>query len=101
MNFGFDRNHMRHKYLDLMRLKIPFVAPWYHQYVQVNGEDFSHRLKQLVTYGDQWKGVRPGRWSTSATTQKSQASFAKAKLNCKQGVQFELHLDYIVSQVDN
>ena len=31
VNFGLTANHMRHKYLDLMRLKIPFVALWCHQ----------------------------------------------------------------------
>ncbi len=43
------------------------------------------------------------RWSDRPLQpRKAKASFAKAKLNCqKQGVRSPIHLDYIVSQVDN
>ena len=73
-------------------------------YVQVNGEDFGKVVeKQLVTYGDQWKGVSLADGQTSLyNPEKAKASFAKAKAELqKQGVQFPIHLDYIVSQVDN
>ena len=72
-------------------------------YVQVNGEDFGKVVeKQLVTYGDQWKGVSLADGQTSFTTQKKPKLHLKAKAELqKQGVQFPIHLDYIVSQVDN
>ncbi|MCG4878162.1 peptide ABC transporter substrate-binding protein, partial [Eggerthella lenta] len=50
-------------------------------YVQVNGEDFGKVVeKQLVTYGDQWKGVSLDDGQTSLySPEKAKASFAKAK----------------------
>ena len=49
------------------------------------------------------EGCEPGRWSNKPLQpRKAKASFAKAKAELqKQGVQFPIHLDYIVSQVDN
>ena len=56
--------------------------------------------KQLVTYGDQWKGVSLDDGQTSLySPEKAKASFAKAKAELqKQGVQFPIHLDYIVNE---
>ena len=105
VNFGFDRKSYAAQVsgADVAEntLRSTLVPP---TYVQVNGEDFGKVVeKQLVTYGDQWKGVSLADGQTSLySPEKAKASFAKAKAELqKQGVQFPIHLDYIVSQVDN
>lgn len=105
VNFGFDRKSYAAQVSGSdaaeNTLRSTLVPP---TYVQVNGEDFGKVVeKQLVTYGDQWKGVSLADGQTSLyNSEKAKASFAKAKAELqKQGVQFPIHLDYIVSQVDN
>lgn len=105
VNFGFDRKSYAAQVSGSdaaeNTLRSTLVPP---TYVQVNGEDFGKVVeKQLVTYGDQWKGVSLADGQTSLyNPEKAKASFAKAKAELqKQGVQFPIHLDYIVSQVDN
>ena len=105
VNFGFDRKSYAAQVSGSdaaeNTLRSTLVPP---TYVQVNGEDFGKVVeKQLVTYGDQWKGVSLEDGQTSLyNPEKAKASFAKAKAELqKQGVQFPIHLDYIVSQVDN
>ena len=105
VNFGFDRKSYAAQVSGSdaaeNTLRSTLVPP---TYVQVNGEDFGKVVeKQLVTYGDQWKGVSLDDGQTSLyNPEKAKASFAKAKAELqKQGVQFPIHLDYIVSQVDN
>lgn len=105
VNFGFDRKSYAAQVSGSdaaeNTLRSSLVPP---TYVQVNGEDFGKVVeKQLVTYGDQWKGVSLADGQTSLyNPEKAKASFAKAKAELqKQGVQFPIHLDYIVSQVDN
>lgn len=105
VNFGFDRKSYAAQVSGAdaaeNTLRSTLVPP---TYVQVNGEDFGKVVeKQLVTYGDQWKGVSLDDGQTSLySPEKAKASFAKAKAELqKQGVQFPIHLDYIVSQVDN
>lgn len=105
VNFGFDRKSYAAQVSGSdaaeNTLRSTLVPP---TYVQVNGEDFGKVVeKQLVTYGDQWKGVSLDDGQTSLySPEKAKASFAKAKAELqKQGVQFPIHLDYIVSQVDN
>lgn len=73
-------------------------------FVQVNGEEFGKVVeKQLVTYGDEWKDVNLDDAQTTLYNQeKAKAEFAKAKEQLqKEGVQFPIHLDYVVSQTDN
>ncbi|MFQ7323491.1 MAG: peptide ABC transporter substrate-binding protein [Streptococcus sp.] len=73
-------------------------------FVQVNGEEFGKVVeKQLVTYGDEWKDVNlDDAQSTLYNQEKAKAEFAKAKEQLqKEGVQFPIHLDYVVSQTDN
>lgn len=105
VNFAFDRKSYAAQVSGSdaaeKTLRSTLVPP---TYVQVNGEDFGKVVeKQLVTYGDQWKGVSLADGQTSLySPEKAKASFAKAKAELqKQGVQFPIHLDYIVSQVDN
>ena len=105
VNFAFDRKSYAAQVSGSdaaeKTLRSTLVPP---TYVQVNGEDFGKVVeKQLVTYGDQWKGVNLDDGQTSLySPEKAKASFAKAKAELqKQGVQFPIHLDYIVSQVDN
>ena len=105
VNFAFDRKSYAAQVSGSdaaeKTLRSTLVPP---TYVQVNGEDFGKVVeKQLVTYGDQWKGVSLDDGQTSLyNPEKAKASFAKAKAELqKQGVQFPIHLDYIVSQVDN
>ena len=105
VNFAFDRKSYAAQVSGSdaaeKTLRSTLVPP---TYVQINGEDFGKVVeKQLVTYGDQWKGVSLADGQTSLyNPEKAKASFAKAKAELqKQGVQFPIHLDYIVSQVDN
>ena len=105
VNFGFDRKSYAAQVSGSdaaeKTLRSTLVPP---TYVQINGEDFGKAVeKQLVTYGDQWKGVSLEDGQTSLyNPEKAKASFAKAKAELqKQGVQFPIHLDYIVSQVDS
>ena len=73
-------------------------------FVQVNGEEFGKVVeKQLVTYGDEWKDVNLDDAQTTLYNQeKAKTEFAKAKEQLqKEGVQFPIHLDYVVSQTDN
>ena len=73
-------------------------------FVQVNGEEFGKVVeKQLVTYGDEWKDVNLDDAQTTLYNQeKAKAEFAKAKEQLqKEGVEFPIHLDYVVSQTDN
>ncbi|MBS5754223.1 MAG: peptide ABC transporter substrate-binding protein [Streptococcus parasanguinis] len=105
VNFGFDRKSYAAQVSGSdaaeKTLRSTLVPP---TYVQINGEDFGKAVeKQLVTYGDQWKGVNLDDGQTSLyNPEKAKASFAKAKAELqKQGVQFPIHLDYIVSQVDS
>ena len=105
VNFAFDRKSYAAQVsgsdASEKTLRSTLVPP---TYVQINGEDFGKVVeKQLVTYGDQWKGVSLADGQTSLyNPEKAKASFAKAKAELqKQGVQFPIHLDYIVSQVDN
>ena len=105
VNFAFDRKSYAAQVSGAdaaeNTLRSTLVPP---TYVQINGEDFGKVVeKQLVTYGDQWKGVNLDDGQTSLySPEKAKASFAKAKAELqKQGVQFPIHLDYIVSQVDN
>ena len=73
-------------------------------FVQVNGEEFGKVVeKQLVSYGDEWKDVNLDDAQTTLYNQeKAKAEFAKAKEQLqKEGVEFPIHLDYVVSQTDN
>ena len=73
-------------------------------FVQVNGEEFGKVVeKQLVSYGDEWKDTNlDDAQTTLYNAEKAKAEFAKAKEQLqKQGVQFPIHLDYVVSQTDN
>ena len=73
-------------------------------FVQVNGEEFGKVVeKQLVTYGDEWKDVNLDDAQTTLYNQeKAKTEFAKAKEQLqKEGVEFPIHLDYVVSQTDN
>ena len=102
MNFGFDRKSYAAQVSGSdaaeNTLRSTLVPP---TYVQVNGEDFGKVVeKQLVTYGDQWKGVSLADGQTSLyNPEKAKASFAKAKAELqKQGVQFPIHIDVPVAQ---
>ena len=102
VNFGFDRKSYAAQVSGAdaaeNTLRSTLVPP---TYVQVNGEDFGKVVeKQLVTYGDQWKGVSLDDGQTSLySPEKAKASFAKAKAELqKQGVQFPIHLDMPVDQ---
>ena len=93
VNFGFDRKSYAAQVSGSdaaeNTLRSTLVPP---TYVQVNGEDFGKVVeKQLVTYGDQWKGVSLDDGQTSLySPEKAKASFAKAKAELqKQGVQFQ------------
>ena len=73
-------------------------------FVQVNGEEFGKVVeKQLVSYGDEWKDTNlDDAQTTLYNAEKAKVEFAKAKEQLqKQGVQFPIHLDYVVSQTDN
>ena len=73
-------------------------------FVQVNGEEFGKVVeKQLVTYGDEWKDVNLDDAQTTLYNQeKAKTEFAKAKEQLqKEGIEFPIHLDYVVSQTDN
>ena len=73
-------------------------------FVQVNGEEFGKVVeKQLVSYGDEWKDTNlDDAQTTLYNAEKAKVEFAKAKeQHQKQGVQFPIHLDYVVSQTDN
>ena len=73
-------------------------------FVQVNGEEFGKVVeKQLVTYGDEWKDVNLDDAQTTLYNQeKAKTEIAKAKEQLqKEGVEFPIHLDYVVSQTDN
>ena len=73
-------------------------------FVQVNGEEFGKVVeKQLVTYGDEWKDINLDDAQTTLYNQeKAKTEFAKAKEQLqKEGVEFPIHLDYVVSQTDN
>ena len=56
-----------------------------------------------MTYGDEWKDVNLDDAQTTLYNQeKAKAEFAKAKEQLqKEGVEFPIHLDYVVSQTDN
>ena len=79
-------NHMRHKYLDLMRLKIPFVVPWCHQPMSKSMEKIL--VKSLK---NNWlpMGINGRVWAwpmvkLAFTTQKKpKLHLRKPKLNCK------------------
>ncbi len=79
-------NHMRHKSLDSMRLKIPFVAPCaINLWCPSRRRRFGRVVeKQLVTYGDHRKGVS---WQmvkqARIAPEKSRLHLRKPKLNCK------------------
>ena len=73
-------------------------------FVQVNGEEFGKVVeKQLVSYGDEWKDTNlDDAQTTLYNAEKAKVEFEKAKEQLqKQGVQFPIHLDYVVSQTDN
>ena len=105
VNFAFDREAYAAQTsgadVATKILRNTLVPP---TFVQVNGEEFGKVVeKQLVTYGDEWKDVNLDDAQTTLYNQeKAKAEFAKAKEQLqKEGVQFPIHLDYVVSQTDN
>ena len=86
MNFAFDRKSYAAQVSGSdaaeNTLRSTLVPP---TYVQVNGEDFGKVVeKQLVTYGDQWKGVSLADGQTSLyNPEKPKLHLRKPKLNCK------------------
>ena len=72
-------------------------------FVQSGGKNFGDiAQKELVNYGDQWKGVElvDGK-DTIYNPDKAKASFEKAKKELEaQGVTFPIHLDVPVEQTD-
>ena len=79
-------NHMRHKYLDLMRLKIPFVALWCHQLMSKSMEKILVRSLK-----NNWlpMGINGRVWIWTMVKQaftiqkKPKLHLRKPKLNCK------------------
>lgn len=105
VNFAFDREAYAAQTLGADAatkiLRNTLVPP---TFVQVNGEEFGKVVeKQLVTYGDEWKDVNLDDAQTTLYNQeKAKTEFAKAKEQLqKEGVEFPIHLDYVVSQTDN
>ena len=77
VNFGFDRKSYAAQVSGSdaaeNTLRSTLVPP---TYVQVNGEDFGKVVeKQLVTYGDQWKGVSLADGQTSLYNPEKSQSF--------------------------
>ena len=105
VNFAFDREAYAAQTSGAdaatKSLRNTLVPP---TFVQVNGEEFGKVVeKQLVTYGDEWKDVNLDDAQTTLYNQeKAKTEFAKAKEQLqKEGVEFPIHLDYVVSQTDN
>ena len=105
VNFAFDREAYAAQTSGadaaIKILRNTLVPP---TFVQVNGEEFGKVVeKQLVTYGDEWKDVNLDDAQTTLYNQeKAKTEFAKAKEQLqKEGVEFPIHLDYVVSQTDN
>lgn len=105
VNFAFDREAYAAQTsgadVATKILRNTLVPP---TFVQVNGEEFGKVVeKQLVTYGDEWKDVNLDDAQTTLYNQeKAKTEFAKAKEQLqKEGVEFPIHLDYVVSQTDN
>jgi len=73
-------------------------------FVQANGKDFGTLVEEkLAATGDEWKGVSFADAQDSLhNADKAKAELAKAKSELQsQGVQFPIHIDYVVDQSSN
>lgn len=105
LNFALDRTsysaQSNGKEAATKTLRSLLVPP---TFVQANGKDFGTLVEQkLATAGDEWKGVSFADAQDSLhNTDKAKAEFEKAKAALQsQGVQFPIHIDYVVDQSSN
>lgn len=105
LNFALDRTsysaQSNGKEAATKTLRSLLVPP---TFVQANGKDFGTLVEQkLATAGDEWKGVSFADAQDSLhNTDKAKAEFEKAKVALQsQGVQFPIHIDYVVDQSSN
>lgn len=105
LNFALDRTsysaQSNGKEAATKTLRSLLVPP---TFVQANGKDFGTLVEQkLATAGDEWKGVSFADAQGSLhNTDKAKAEFEKAKAALQsQGVQFPIHIDYVVDQSSN
>lgn len=105
LNFALDRTsysaQSNGKEAATKTLRSLLVPP---TFVQANGKDFGTLVEQkLATAGDEWKGVSFADAQDSLhNTDKAKAEFEKAKAALQsQGVQFPIHIDYVVAQSSN
>lgn len=105
LNFALDRTsysaQSNGKEAATKTLRSLLVPP---TFVQANGKDFGTLVEQkLATAGDEWKGVSFADAQDSLhNTDKAKAEFEKAKTALQsQGVQFPIHIDYVVDQSSN
>lgn len=105
MNFALDRTsysaQSNGKEAATKTLRSLLVPP---TFVQANGKDFGTLVEQkLATAGDEWKGVSFADAQDSLhNTDKAKAELEKAKAALQsQGVQFPIHIDYVVDQSSN
>lgn len=105
LNFALDRTsysaQSNGKEAATKTLRSLLVPP---TFVQANGKDFGTLVEQkLATAGDEWKGVSFADAQDSLhNTDKAKAEFEKAKAALQsQGVQFPIHIDYVVNQSSN
>lgn len=105
LNFALDRTsysaQSNGKEAATKTLRSLLVPP---TFVQANGKDFGTLVEQkLATAGDEWKGVSFADAQDSLhNTDKAKAELEKAKVALQsQGVQFPIHIDYVVDQSSN
>ena len=105
LNFALDRTsysaQSNGKEAAAKTLRSLLVPP---TFVQANGKDFGTLVEQkLATAGDEWKGVSFADAQDSLhNTEKAKAELEKAKAALQsQGVQFPIHIDYVVDQSSN
>lgn len=105
LNFALDRTsysaQSNGKEAATKTLRSLLVPP---TFVQANGKDFGTLVEEkLATAGDEWKGVSFADAQDSLhNTDKAKAEFEKAKTALQsQGVQFPIHIDYVVDQSSN
>lgn len=105
LNFALDRTsysaQSNGKEAATKTLRSLLVPP---TFVQANGKDFGTLVEQkLATAGDEWKGVSFADAQDSLhNTDKAKAELEKAKAALQsQGVQFPIHIDYVVDQSSN
>lgn len=105
LNFALDRTsysaQSNGKEAATKTLRSLLVPP---TFVQANGKDFGTLVEEkLATAGDEWKGVSFADAQDSLhNTDKAKAELEKAKAALQsQGVQFPIHIDYVVDQSSN